>query len=93
MKKISWKGEEKDNEIENKKYREDLIQEAHNLTHSCSERKPRENRGDKVILKIQENVPKLKDGSKDSYLKCHKYPQIVNLKMAYMKVYYEISEP
>lgn len=57
---------------------EDLIQEAHHLIHSFSEREPRENRGDKVILKIQENVPELKDGSRDTNLKCHFVAQIVN---------------
>lgn len=57
---------------------EDLIQEAHHLIHSFPEREPRENRGDKDILQIQENIPELKDGSRDTYLKCHLVAQIVN---------------
>lgn len=50
---------------------DDLIQKAQHLIHPCSEKEHRENKGDKVIYEIGENVPELKVGSRDSYLKCY----------------------
>lgn len=51
MEKNSWKGEEKDSEIENKKL-EDLIQEGQHLIHR-SEREFRENEEIKLFLKYK----------------------------------------